>query len=86
MAQLIVRNLEADLVRRLKKRAGEQGVSMEEEHRRILREALSDHHGKDSKSFWEHLSEMPCVGDDRLFERDRSLPDRATTQEPLGEQ
>ncbi len=40
MAQLLVRNLEDELVRDLKKRAGEHGVSVEEEHRRILREAL----------------------------------------------
>lgn len=36
MPQLIVRNLEKSVVRLLKKRAGEHGVSMEEEHRRPL--------------------------------------------------
>jgi len=51
---------------------------MEEEHRRILREALAP--GKKERSFWEHLSSMPDVGDDSIFERDRSLPDRATDQ------
>ena len=40
MAQLIVRNLEEDLVRRLKRRAGEHGRSTEAEHREILRAAL----------------------------------------------
>ena len=44
MAQLLVRNLESEIVRHLKHRAGEHGVSVEEEHRRILREALlADH-------------------------------------------
>jgi plasmid stability protein len=78
MPQLLVRNLEETVVRQLKKRAGEHGVSMEEEHRRILRGALAT----DSKkpSFWEHLSSMPDVGDDSLFERDRTMPARATEQ------
>jgi len=40
MAQLIVRNIEEKMVKKLKQRAGEHGVSMEEEHRRILRVAL----------------------------------------------
>ena len=37
MAALTVRNLEDDLVRALKRRAVEEGVSAEELHRRILR-------------------------------------------------
>lgn len=78
MPQLIVRNLEEAVVRRLKKRAGEHGVSMEEEHRRILREALMP--GTGNRSFWEHLSRFPDVKDDSILERDRSLPDRATEQ------
>ncbi len=79
MPQLIVRNLEEEVVRRLKKRAGDHGVSMEEEHRRILREALASPSGKMS-SFKEHLLKMPDVRDDELFERDRELPGRASRQ------
>jgi hypothetical protein len=78
MAQLLVRNLEEELVRHLKKRAGEHGVSVEEEHRRILREVLIPEAG--NLTFWEHLSNFPDVGDDSIFERDRSLPDRASNQ------
>ena len=78
MPQLIVRNLEESVVRRLKKRAGEHGISMEEEHRRILREAVGS--VAKERSFWEHLSSFPDVGDDSIFERDRSLPDRASDQ------
>jgi hypothetical protein len=78
MAQLLVRNLEEELVRHLKKRAGEHGVSVEEEHRRILREVLIPEGG--NLTFWEHLSNFPDVGDDSIFERDRSLPDRASNQ------
>ena len=40
MPQLVVRNLEPLLVRRLKERAVEHGVSAEEEHRQILRSVL----------------------------------------------
>ena len=40
MRQLLVRGLEEGLVRKLKARARAHGVSAEEEHRRILREAL----------------------------------------------
>lgn len=77
MPQLIVRNLEETVVRRLKKRAGEHGVSMEEEHRRILRQALGTSGGK-PMSFKEFLVSMPDLRDDLIFERDRSIGGRAT--------
>ena len=80
VAQLLVRNLEEDLVRDLKRRAGEHGVSVEEEHRRILRAALRGETAGKPKSFWQVLGEMPEVGDDALFERERALPGRATMQ------
>lgn len=41
MAQLLVRDIDESLVRKLKRRAREHGVSAEEEHRRILRQTLS---------------------------------------------
>ena len=41
MAQLLVRNLPDSVLTKLKRRASAHGVSAEEEHRRILREALS---------------------------------------------
>jgi hypothetical protein len=80
VAQLLVRNLEEDLVRDLKRRAGEHGVSVEEEHRRILRAALRGETSGKLKSFWQVLGEMPEVGDDSLFERERGLSGRATEQ------
>jgi hypothetical protein len=80
MAQLLVRNLEDELVRDLKLRAGEHGVSVEEEHRRILRDALRRDEARGGKSTWQLLSEMPDVGDDSLFEQERDLPGRATEQ------
>jgi plasmid stability protein len=83
MAQLLVRNLDDEVVRQLKRRAGEHGVSVEEEHRRILREALLADAGE-RKSFWQVLGEMPAGGDEELFERERSLPGRRT-EKPLFE-
>jgi len=38
MTQLLVRNLEPTIIKRLKERARLHGVAVEEEHRRILRE------------------------------------------------
>jgi hypothetical protein len=80
MPQLLVRNLDEELVRDLKKRAGEHGVSVEEEHRRILREALQPDQAGGRKSFWQVIGEMPDLGDDDLFERERNKPGRATEQ------
>lgn len=45
MANLHVRNLDDDLVERLKVRAAENGRSVEAEHRDILRRALDDARG-----------------------------------------
>lgn len=42
MAQLLVRNISDALVKSLKLRAAAHGVSAEEEHRRILLEALAE--------------------------------------------
>jgi antitoxin FitA len=67
MPQLIVRQIEEKVVRKLKQQAGAHGVSMEEEHRNILRQSLL---GKSRKrSFKEALMAMPNVGKDSDFER-----------------
>lgn len=68
MPQLIVRQIEEKVVRKLKERAGQHGVSMEEEHRRILREALLGTRGKKA-SFKDYLLSIPNVGQDKDFER-----------------
>lgn len=67
MAQLLVRDIEADVVSELKIRAARHGRSAEEEHRQILREALRPRGS--TKSLKELLLEMPDVGEDRDFER-----------------
>lgn len=68
VAQLIVRNLDEDLVQRLKRRAAAHGRSMEEEHRRLLRQVLRP------EGLAEALLAMPDIGDDADFERMSDLP------------
>ena len=68
MAQLIVRNVDADLVRRLRQRAAQRGRSAEEEHRQILRAALR------SEGLLDRLREIPDVGTDDDFVRHGDLP------------
>jgi plasmid stability protein len=67
MAQLLVRNIEAEVVRELKLRAARHGRSAEEEHRRILRDALRG--GGPHGSLKDLLLAIPAVGEDRDFER-----------------
>ena len=68
MAQLIVRNLDEDLVRRLRQRASEHGRSAEEEHRQILRAALRN------EGLGAYLVEIPAVGEDEDFARVAESP------------
>ncbi|MDJ0763219.1 MAG: DNA-binding protein [Myxococcota bacterium] len=72
MAQLIVRNIEDAVAQRLKERAAANGVSMEEEHRRILRAALVS--TSPAMSFKAFLLAMPDVGEDSDFTRLPQLP------------
>jgi antitoxin FitA len=71
-AQLLVRDLEDAVVHALRQKAAEEGTSVEEAHRRILRLALFSK--KPKKGFKEFLLEMPEGGDDSIFDRHRSQP------------
>lgn len=71
MAQLIVRNLDADLVRALKRRAAEKHRSAEAEHREILREAFVSH--RKGKTLKDLLLRMPGVGEDSDFARPKDF-------------
>ena len=66
MANLVVRNIDDEIVRALKARAGNHGISAEAEHRRILESVLITPR---KKSFAEVLLNMPNVGCDADFER-----------------
>ena len=68
VAQLIVRNLDEDLVQRLKRRAASHGRSAEEEHRQLLRQVLRP------EGLGEALLAMPNVGDDPDFARQSDMP------------
>ncbi len=63
MAQLIVRKLEETVVRKLKRQAAEHGISMEEEHRRILRSILLPKKRRPKLNFKEFLLTVPDFGD-----------------------
>ena len=74
MAQLLVRNISEALAKTLKQRAAEHGVSAEEEHRRILQEALGDGEKKANETRTRSLLEIFGAGetgdsDDWLFDR-----------------
>ena len=66
MANLVVRNIDIEIVRALKSRAGQLGISAEAEHRKILELVLLK---PKPKSFEDVLILMPNVGRDSDFER-----------------
>ena len=66
MAQLIVRNLNDGVIRRLKVRAAQNGRSAEAEHREILKTALLAPHSM--KTLKDLLLAMPEAGEDEDFE------------------
>lgn len=54
MASLHVRNVDGEIVERLKERAARNGRSAEAEHRALLKEAL----GNDAMMSWEELAAL----------------------------
>ena len=78
MASLVVRNLDKCIIDALKKRAAEEGISAEAEHRQILEKFLIH---SQRKSFAQVLTEMPNVGTDDDFQRidDNSADDHVFT-------
>jgi len=72
MAQLLVRNVPDELAKKLKIRAAEHGVSAEEEHRRILREALAEAEVEAGKpTLFDHIRELGRIAPDFEFGTDR---------------
>ena len=77
MATLTVRNIEDELVRSLKRRAVEEGVSAEELHRRILRRALTGPRrtGADLAAALRRLGELGLeIEPDRRWEASKATP------------
>lgn len=73
MANLVVRNIDDEIVKALKEKAGLSGHSAEAEHRIILAQALLR---PKKKLFTEILMNMPNVGRDTDFERLQEVSDR----------
>jgi plasmid stability protein len=71
MAQLIVRNVELAVARKLREHAARLGVSAEEAHRRILSQALLGTGCRRRKDFKAFLMSMPNLGSDKDFDRIR---------------
>lgn len=72
MANLVVRNVDDNIVKALKERAGRKGHSAEAEHRLILRNSLLK---PKKKTFATVLSSMPNVGEDSDFQRENNIDD-----------
>ena len=76
MKQLLVRNIEDPLVLKLKDLAGINGISVEEQHRRILREALNGP-AVVKESIATYLVQNPvCPEVELSLDRSRDVEDR----------
>jgi plasmid stability protein len=73
MPQLLVRDIEQAVVKRLRSSAAAQGVSVEEAHRRLLRSVLVGNNPGPKRDFLEYLRDIPR-GEDVAFPRTRDLP------------
>jgi len=73
MPQLLVRNIESAIVRKLRGHAAAMGISVEEAHRRLLRSALFGETPGPKDNLIDYLRSAP-TGDDIEFPRSRDLP------------
>lgn len=71
MAQILIRQLDGAVVRKLRAKAAAEGVSAEEEARRILRRSLEG--DVPAMPLIDFLRTMPEV-DDRIFGRPKRKP------------
>ncbi len=77
MAQLLVRNIEDAVVKKLRGQAAEQGISVEEAHRRLLRTVLGDSAAHPQDNLVAYLRSIP-TDDEVEFERAKDLPREVT--------
>lgn len=73
MSQLLVRDIEAAIVKKLRSSAAAQGVSVEEAHRRLLRATLVGNRPGPQSNFLEYLRSIP-QGKKVEFPRATDLP------------
>ena len=73
MAQLLVRNISELLAKTLKQRAAEHGISAEEEHRRILQNALAPEAAvmDEKRTLFDDIRELGKIAPDFEFGTDR---------------
>ena len=74
MPQILIRQLDDSVVRKLRAKAAAEGVSAEEEARRILRRSLVGE--VPEMPLLDFLRTMPAVDDDRVFARPKRKPRR----------
>ncbi len=72
MPQILIRRLDQHIVRRLRTKAASDGISAEEEARRILRRSLVGE--VPVMPLMDFLRTMPDAGDDRIFRRPKRRP------------
>lgn len=73
MSQLLVRDIEPAVVKKLRQRAAAQGVSVEEAHRRLLRASLLGDQPASEADFLSYLRAIPS-GKPIAFPRATDLP------------
>jgi plasmid stability protein len=72
MHQILIRKLDSSIIRKLRAKAATEGVSAEEEARRILRRSLVG--DVPAVPLIDFLRTMPDVGDDGIFTRRKRKP------------
>ncbi len=82
MAQLLVRNISEELAKALKQQAAERGVSAEEEHRRILREALAPELAEigNGRTLFDAIRRLGEIAPDFEIVRERGNWERGETE------
>ena len=76
MLQILIRRLDQQVVRKLRAKAANDGISAEEEARRILRRSLVG--DAPDMPLIDFLRTMPEVGDGRIFRRPKRKPRKVT--------
>jgi plasmid stability protein len=76
MAQILIRRLDQHVVRKLRAKAASDGISAEEEARRILRRSLVG--DAPDMPLIDFLRTMPEVGDGGLFRRSKRKSRKVT--------
>jgi plasmid stability protein len=76
MPQILIRRLDQQVVRKLRAKAASDGISAEEEARRILRRSLVG--DAPDMPLIDFLRTMPEVGEGRIFRRPKRKPRKVT--------